>query len=886
MSRQAQVMSQSSRWEGRVEDGEHMGLPKGGILENSGQNCFVENGSSNSKIKKKKKNCNKATVLPAKTEIAWSKCSQISSHRAWIEETEFSPKGNRGGVMEKVPNQSQNFLEKLQKDNEDSMPDLSNSSKQSPSPNPPIDEGWEIAASRKSRRNEDSKFKKSNCSSISAGRTKAGGPSHGYSHTNFVPVFSKESEQGLPNVKGVNDFLLQVGGNSVTVGELSRRSEGPGSGVQKPKMTAKFPVEEKKEMWTEHGKGKMMSFAQSCGKADSHTSRKEFWSNKNSEAKDNVMCMDNISGIALGGSVNNVKETGSSFSQLTVESSQRVATLNGSDLFFGSEERNETESTIDSQILSTLLPFEQEARIGSAEPIQRETVMSSYQVDGTFMLDDYLSSPHSGSLCSGDNLDVGSDSELMDSEDYDSDGSDASLDTIKRNKCFRIFFETMGSLTNDQLNEHERQWHCPVCKGGVGAIDWYRGLQPLLAHAKTVRSKRVKLHLKFAKVLEDELNKRGAGSGSTGEGIFGRWKGLMGDNEMANPLIIWPPMVMIQNTKLELDDQDKWIGMGNRELLDLFKDYNVMKARHSYGPQGHRGMSVVIFNDSPTGYMDAQRLDKHFKDARRGRENWEHPGKVLLYPGGNRILYGYMVTEEDIQNFNKHSGKSKLKWNLRHLQEAVIDPMRKMDEENLQLNLLKKKVEKQKEHSKAMEKTVCLVARKLRLKDEEIQVIRKKALEQHEENQREMDCLEQTFKDRINKLASDWARREEELRTKDDKFNQEHIDHCQQLERTCTKILRKKKSDEEHQKQQQAKIEEEIARQSELVETSFKVSEDYESQKREVMRKQHIKRMEFMRRQYQEALNFEKEIEKEKIELLERYTKQRQNKGKQEDKVG
>lgn len=73
--------------------------------------------------------------------------------------------------------------------------------------------------------------------------------------------------------------------------------------------------------------------------------------------------------------------------------------------------------------------------------------------------------------------------------------------------------------------------------------------------------------------------------------------------------------------------------MGNNELLDTFKEYNPWKARHAYGPQGHRGMSMLIFPESPGGYHDAQRLHKHFTDARRSRDTWDKPGKLLYLPG-------------------------------------------------------------------------------------------------------------------------------------------------------------------------------------------------------------------------------------------------------------
>ena len=49
------------------------------------------------------------------------------------------------------------------------------------------------------------------------------------------------------------------------------------------------------------------------------------------------------------------------------------------------------------------------------------------------------------------------------------------------------------------------------------------------------------------------------------------------------------------NTRLEQDENDKWIGMGNQELLEYFSSYAAVKARHLYGPLEHYGTSVLIF---------------------------------------------------------------------------------------------------------------------------------------------------------------------------------------------------------------------------------------------------------------------------------------------------
>ncbi|XP_068463081.1 LOW QUALITY PROTEIN: protein SUPPRESSOR OF GENE SILENCING 3-like [Phaseolus vulgaris] len=144
------------------------------------------------------------------------------------------------------------------------------------------------------------------------------------------------------------------------------------------------------------------------------------------------------------------------------------------------------------------------------------------------------------------------DDDLM-SDDYDS-ASEKSHENRKKSKWFKVFFENLDSLSIDKINELERQWHCPACRGGPGAIDWYKGLQPLITHAKTKGSKRVKIHREFVELLDEELLRRGTAVIPAGE-VFGKWKGLK--DEEKDHEIVWPPMVVIQNTRLKQDENDK-----------------------------------------------------------------------------------------------------------------------------------------------------------------------------------------------------------------------------------------------------------------------------------------------------------------------------------------
>jgi hypothetical protein len=93
--------------------------------------------------------------------------------------------------------------------------------------------------------------------------------------------------------------------------------------------------------------------------------------------------------------------------------------------------------------------------------------------------------------------------------------------------------------------------------------------------------------------------------------------------------------------------------MGNPELLDYFSEYDPTKARQSYGPGGHRGMSVLIFESSAVGYMHAEHLHKHFVSQNTDRDAWQKKMPRFL-PGGKRQLYGFLAKKEDMEDFNKH----------------------------------------------------------------------------------------------------------------------------------------------------------------------------------------------------------------------------------------
>ncbi|KAL9329827.1 hypothetical protein ACSQ67_004830 [Phaseolus vulgaris] len=300
------------------------------------------------------------------------------------------------------------------------------------------------------------------------------------------------------------------------------------------------------------------------------------------------------------------------------------------------------------------------------------------------------------------------DDDLM-SDDYDS-ASEKSHETRKKSKWFKVFFENLDSLSIEKINEAK----------GDGTVRLVVVVLVLLIEALC--------------------------SNSSGE-VFGKWKGLK--DEEKDHEIVWPPM---------------WLGMGNQELLNYFSTYDAVKARHSYGPQGHRGLSVLIFEASAIGYLEAERLHKHFAEQGTHRDAWFSHYRRLFLPGGRRQLYGYMAVKEDLDIFNRHGqGKSRLKYEMRSYKEMVVNQLRQMSEDNQLLVYLKDRDVKKQKQTKALEESLDIVTQKLRRTMEENRIVRLRTKMQHEENKEEMYMQEQFFKDQIRIIHDSRAAKEEEF---------------------------------------------------------------------------------------------------------------------------
>ncbi|XXG72182.1 hypothetical protein AAC387_Pa07g1335 [Persea americana] len=485
------------------------------------------------------------------------------------------------------------------------------------------------------------------------------------------------------------------------------------------------------------------------------------------------------------------------------------------------------------------------ARAGSLSPSQSKTSEDEHTKNGVIPkpLNEGIPTGEYTDHDSDDNELISDSDEDLLSDDYDSDMNRKSRD-IRKNKWINKFFVAMEHLTIDQINEPSRQWHCPACHGGPGAIDWYRGLQALMRHAKMKESKRVLFHREFADLLEEKLQGRGALVIPRGKS-FGRWKGL---SEMtAGHEIVWPPMVVVMNTLLEKDENEKWIGgIGDQELLDYFSSYDAVKAQHSYDPQGHRGMSVLIFEGSAVGYLEAERLHKHFSDKGTDRDAWEHR-RVLFIPGGRRQLYGYIACKKDMNSFNQYSqGKSKLKFEMRSYQEMVVGPMKQMSEENQLLIWYKNKAAIDQQHEKDLEQTLELMSKQLRITNEENRIVKQKATIQHEENKEQMNNMEHFFKKQVAAIQ----------------------DTIEAKVRAFEKLLQEEREKRANNTSSGSKVDCKLR----FIDSQMKGIEGFEAEIEKLVKAHEDKKIDLKRKYLAYEVEMEKEFDDSMTKLMEKYT--------------
>ncbi|KAH7442976.1 hypothetical protein KP509_02G011000 [Ceratopteris richardii] len=129
--------------------------------------------------------------------------------------------------------------------------------------------------------------------------------------------------------------------------------------------------------------------------------------------------------------------------------------------------------------------------------------------------------------------------------------------------------------------------------------------------------------------------------------------------------IIWPPCIIVENTRLFKDTDGRWTGLGNVEMACFLAEigHTMGRPKSCWGKEGHLGQVIIQYPSTIEGLKEAERLHEHFRSCNRGRTEWMRvkcmwhglPGHEDIYEGPDlkrvdnecnkekRVLYGYLA---------------------------------------------------------------------------------------------------------------------------------------------------------------------------------------------------------------------------------------------------
>ncbi|KAJ7532013.1 hypothetical protein O6H91_14G068700 [Diphasiastrum complanatum] len=158
--------------------------------------------------------------------------------------------------------------------------------------------------------------------------------------------------------------------------------------------------------------------------------------------------------------------------------------------------------------------------------------------------------------------------------------------------------------------------------------------------------------------------------------------------------LVWPPTIIVENTRVRKSDDGRWTGIGNPEMACLLKDigHTQGKPKAVWGKEGHMGQVLVEYPLTQVGLHEGERLHNFFKSCERGREQWLKvrplwhglPGHEAIEEGPDfvrydevekidkRVLYGYLATEQDLSKLPKKKNRRPKTVSRKVIEKAFI----------------------------------------------------------------------------------------------------------------------------------------------------------------------------------------------------------------------
>ncbi|KAJ7547323.1 hypothetical protein O6H91_08G080300 [Diphasiastrum complanatum] len=182
------------------------------------------------------------------------------------------------------------------------------------------------------------------------------------------------------------------------------------------------------------------------------------------------------------------------------------------------------------------------------------------------------------------------------------------------------------------------------------------------------------------------------------------------DDVSENSCIVWPPVVIIENTR-QLKKSPKCSALKNKEVGSNFSGLKCKEIRAFlkrvcsveyssviplYDIRGPKGKTLVTFPGNDLGYANARTLSDCFQRMGRGREQWMKvmPKDFSTFEGwntknlvakyGSRILYGYIARPKDMEQLDPHK-KTLKNWSAGNPEEKVHRPVRQRNQVILHL---------------------------------------------------------------------------------------------------------------------------------------------------------------------------------------------------------